>query len=470
MRKLFRTAFAISLLFAGLWGNSQQPVLAVKSFDYIWKKDVEDMTGTGERVVMPFDDSVKLLLKNTFAKAIQERWNVVMPGGVLLSVKKLPIFAYEPKFNTRIKDEEAGKWYLFLQVFDKGKFTNFSDDAGPFYYGFDLKCRLVNGSNDSVIADRALTVQIYTEPVPPGEVQLTRLPAFPTFFAEAFDSMATWLFQPVVAGEKKLRLKPACVFEQREVKDTVLGQLVFKSDHKSIQQLTVPAFTFINAAPAYKRTGAKRHTGGNSAVGALTLLTGLGTSKSRVFSYSADFPFEEADSTYHCLIAYAEKQTAERERTRNDDGSYSMNSSGYTLLARYTNPSSQHAVTLGADTIATFSIRYTNDIIARANYHQMWDGSDSATIRELPAEWNNTTEATDVVLSGKMGNDSFTMHTSKETRIKSFYMNDQMVVTMQGMDEPASAWVFHPVSTQQLKLFTILASLPYAYFNERYGD
>jgi hypothetical protein len=49
-------------------------------------------------------------------------------------------------------------------------------------------------------------------------------------------------------------------------------------------------------------------------------------------------------------------------------------------------------------------------------------------------------------------------------------MNDQMVVTMQGMDEPASAWVFHPVSTQQLKLFTILASLPYAYFNERYGD
>ena len=57
------------------------------------------------------------------------------------------------------------------------------------------------------------------------------------------------------------------------------------------------------------------------------------------------------------------------------------------------------------------------------------------------------------------------MKTLKGMRIKDFYINDQLVATFYGENEPASAFIYHPVSARQLKIFTILSMLPYTFFS-----
>ena len=164
----------------------------------------------------------------------------------------------------------------------------------------------------------------------------------------------------------------------------------------------------------------------------------------------------------HCLIKYAEKETADRERQRNSDGSYTMKSTNYTFLGRFVDPLIMNAITLGNDTLVTFNIKYENAL--HNNYQRMWNGSDSATITTLPADWNNKDEEKNVIVSGTIEGNSFTMKTVKDRRIKEFYITDQLVAVIQG-DKPVNGFLFRPVSLKQLKLFTILASLPYTIFN-----
>src|SRR5450631_3161602 len=177
MFKLLHTSLIVFILSLRLIANAQQPVLVVKSFEYIWQRDFPGMYASAtQRIIILSDDSAKLLMNNIFARAIQNRWNMVLPE-LSLSVKPLSILAYTPRFNTRLKDKEPGKWYLFLQVYDKGNFPNLSDEDNTLSTTLELRCRVVSGTNDSVIIDRSLTVNIYREPVPADQVPLTRLPA-----------------------------------------------------------------------------------------------------------------------------------------------------------------------------------------------------------------------------------------------------------------------------------------------------
>ncbi|MEP7106757.1 MAG: hypothetical protein ABI760_02220 [Ferruginibacter sp.] len=469
MFKLLPSTLAVLFLFLWLKSIGQQPVLEVKSLEYIWQKDFVAMTASATpRAIIPLDDSAKFLIKNCFARAIQDRWNIVMPEASL-SVRPLSMLANAPKFKTRIKDNEPGKWYLFLQVYDKGKFPDFFSDEDSLSTTLELRCRIVSGNNDSVIIDRVLMVNIYKEMPPPDQVALTRLPAYPASFVGAFDSIAGWLFQPEPISQKSLRLRTACVFQETGTGDKLTTQLSFKTDNENIQQLIAPAFSFRTPGPKYERIDAKRNRGGNVASGALTLFTGIQSNKSRSFVYKADFPFEEGDSIFHCLIGYVEKETAEQERVSvNDIGtkSSSVKSTYYKLLARYPDSAFSNSVTLAGDTLIKFSIRYENESVARTTYSRMWDGIDSATITPLPPAWNNKEEETNVALLGKINGKFFAMRTSKETRIKEFFVNDQLEAVIQGKNKPIRAFVLPSISTLQLKLFTILSSLNYAYFNE----
>lgn len=202
--------------------------------------------------------------------------------------------------------------------------------------------------------------------------------------------------------------------------------------------------------------------------GHFTLLTGIGSTKTKSYKYRADYAYKDNDSTYHCLIDYLEDVTADRERVKDSDGSVSMQSTDFRLSARYADPKSQNVITLGEDTLAIFNITNKNEAIALTSYDQMWDGTDSTTIVPLPASWNNKFAEKDIVITGKMGADTFTMKSWKGKRIKEYYINDQLAVIFQGSSEPVSGLLFHPLSTRQLKLFTILSSLPYDYFNETY--
>jgi hypothetical protein len=76
--------------------------------------------------------------------------------------------------------------------------------------------------------------------------------------------------------------------------------------------------------------------------------------------------------------------------------------------------------------------------------------------------------ADDVSVQIKTATDSIHMRTSVERTVKEFSINQQTVLVIYGADIPSTGVLLHPVSKSDLVLFTILASLPYSYFN--YGD
>jgi hypothetical protein len=451
-------------------GYSQQPVLSVESFEYIWEKASGAMLSSDKsRIIIASEDSAKRAIEKSFVVALQKRWNLEMPE-VSLSVKPLGIFSNEPKFKTRHKEKQTDTWYLFLQIFDKKEITYVSaENPDRRISTLVLKCRLTDGGSDSMILERVLTVKLYEQPAQPGQIILSRLPGYPSDFVQAFDSIAKWLFQPEDPGQKILRIKPACVFTASASQAMPVAELVFNSNEKSINHLTLPSFSFKTPGPGYKRLGVKRNRGGNTVGGVITLFTGIRGNKVRVFEYSADFPFEESDSVYHCIINYAERESAERtrEKTRNGDGSksYSVNRGSYELVERGTDSTFVNAITLAGDTLATFWISYVSAAKEHNNYDRYWDGSDSSTITQLPKEWNNTLEEDNVSIAGQMGANTFSMKTTAENNVKEFSMDDHLVMTVFGKGVPAKALLFQSLSQRQIKVFTILASLPYPYFN-----
>jgi hypothetical protein len=380
------------------------------------------------------------------------------------------MFSFAPKFNTRLKEKQAGNWYLFLQIFDQRPLSLVSaENPDRRVSVLELKCRLIDGGMDSIILDRTFVTEIYEQRPPPEQSTLSKLPGYPAYFIQAFDSIAKWLFQPEDPGPKLIRVKPACIFTGLLPPAGSISGLLFESNNDSIRHITQPSFLFRTPGPGYKKTDARLNRGGNTASGALTLFTGINFNKSKVFEYTADFTFEETDSIFHCAINYAERETAERnrEKTRNSDGSksYSVTSGSYELVERRIDPASVNSISIGNDTLATFRIVNISKSKERNNYTQFWDGVDSATLAPLPREWNNTSDEDDVTISGQMGNLVFSMKTVKGMNVKEFSIGDSLVMVMYGKTAPAKALLFHPVSVRQLKIFTMLASLPYPNFN-----
>lgn len=467
MRIIPNAVFTLCFVMIWIYGSSQQPVLLVQSFEYIRKKEIllTDAPQASLEINSP-EYAINDGIKACFARAAARRWNITMPD-FSLAVKSPSPFTLTPKFKTKLKDKERGKWYMFLQFFETNYGNMFYNSEDSLTTLFELKCRIINGANDSVIIDKDMQVSLYRQKAPPDQIVLTKIPAYPASFINAFDSIATWLFQQEVVTNKSVWLKPACIFTETKRPGVPLMKLVFESDNKNIQHVTEPAFSFQEQAHNYTRIGVKRNVGSNTLSGALTLLTGVGSSKTRVFKYNTDLPFKEADSVYHCSMIYTEREAEERTRQKEtySDGtkSYSISNGDASIDERRTDPTILNSISLGNDTLATFSIRYIADEFR--DYTRLWDGTDSSTIIPLPKEWKKKNQEDEVVLSGMMGADSFSMKTSKEKAVKEFYINDLPILTVYGKYLPANALLFQQLSAQRLKVFTILSSLPYAYFN-----
>lgn len=452
-------ALIAPMLFLWFTGHSQQPVLVVKSFEYIGQRDFSA------------NDSAKALIKNSFARAIRDRWDMVMPevsmsAGPPSRINLLTLERTLPKFDTQLKDKKPGNWYLFLQVIEAQDYSNALDER-TFYTVLNLKCKLINGTDGSLVLDRNLKIDIHKEPAPADQILLTRFPGYPASFVMAFDSIAKWTFQSEAVSHKSMTLKPACAFEESVIKDKPNAQLSFKREEDVFYQLNSPLFSFHTSGPIHKRTVGETRRFAN---GAITLLTGLNSSKSTSFECSADFTFTEADSIYHCYIAYGEQEVVYKGR-KQTNGFEESSLNGKTLtntgyeFSRFTHPAFVNVVTLGKDTLSTFSIKEADAHASPTNHDKMWDGSDSTTVISLPPDWNNKKLETRVTLSGEVEGTPFSMKTSNDARTKEFYINNQLMAIMRGKNEPVSGFVFHPVSTHQLKLFTILSSLPYGDFN-----
>jgi hypothetical protein len=466
--KYFRVSLLVSLALPCLHSYSQEkPILSVQSFEYIWQKASTEMNVKGQ-VIIADENSIKHGIEKSFVKAISQRWDITVPD-LSLSVKPLSLFSfsYEPKFNTKLKEKQPGTWYLFLQIFDAGNSFYYNPD-GAIVTELKIKCKIVN-VNDSVILNRNLRVRINKQKIPSDQVALKRLPGYPSSFPNVFDSIAAWLFQQEDITEKAISVMPACVFTETTFNLSPIAQLEFERADHQINYPGEPQFAFNMPGPTYVKTKKSNNTGGNIANGTISLLTGVPTNKKKTFEYNADFPFEAQDSsTYHCVIHFAEVQagTIEREKEKDANGStsYSLHSTGYDGAWRKVEPVFEDFITLGSDTLATFNIRYSPDKEYKS-YTRFWNGRDSNTIADLPGKWTNDNSIENVLLAGTIGGIPFTMQSRNELTEKQFYINDKLVLVTYGADAPVRELLFQPISELQLKLFTILSSIPYSYFN-----
>jgi hypothetical protein len=378
-----------------------------------------------------------------------------------MAVKPISPFASagsSPKFNTKLKDKEPGKWYLFLQVYEKPELCVDRYGQPELFTNLQLKCRMVDGSRDSVIIDRTLTVYLYKEQAPPDENVLVRLPAYPASFMSSFDSAAKWLFQSEPLGQIQLNVKPACLFQEIPVKNEPVALLEFRHDAHAIYLLTEPSFSFFTPMPLETQITVRNNFTGNMLMGGLTLFTGIPSAQERSTYYKADFEYDQSggDSAYHYIIFFGETEV--QSLYRNPDNS--LNFDNNTSLARFIKSDFVHVITQQHDTIARFTIKYIGDSVS-ANTNKMWDGSDSSTIVAFPSDLKNKRQGVDVVINGFINGVPFLMKTSAGRRVKEFFIRDKSVAILFGKDEPVKAYLFQRLPLTTIKLFTVLSSIPY---------
>lgn len=292
LHKVLKTAILICLNLFQIVCYSQQSIISVQSFDFVWQnKLLTESTGSGvwKTEISPFS----------------------------LKVKSFPLLSFSPtpKFSTKLKEKQPGTWYLFLQMFADGNAVFYNEDGSvgtPVY----TKCKIVS-AGDSVVFERNLTVKMNIEKAAPDQVVLERLNAHPSYFVKAFDSIATWLFQPENTLQKVVWLKPACVFMERNQESPTITRLIFENSDTMIHQLTQPQYLFQTTGPTFTKKASNKNAGGNTFSGAVTLFTGISVNKVKINEYAANFPFKEDDGTvYNCIVNYAEKESSVRERKK----------------------------------------------------------------------------------------------------------------------------------------------------------
>lgn len=465
---MLKTAILICLNLFQIVCYSQQSIISVQSFDYIWQNKLLTES-TGSEVNILLKEEYKRAIEKSFLAALQQRWKTeISPFTLKVKSFSLLSFSPTPKFNTKLKEKQPGTWYLFLQMFADGN-AEFHNEDGSIGTPIYTKIKIVS-AGDSVIFERNLTVKMNIEKAPSDQVVLERLKAHPSNYLKAFDSIAVWLFQPENITKKDVWLKPACVFMERNQESPTITRLIFENSDTMIHQLTQPQYLFQTTGPTFTKQASNKNAGGNTASGAVTLFTGISINKVKINEYAASFPFKEDDGTvYNCIVNYAEKESSvrEREKTVGSDGSksYSLKSGAYSLSERRTDSQYVNIITRGTDTVANFTIHFTRNANNRSHYKQLWDGIDSASIIDLPDEWNNKSEEDNIMVRVTAADKVFYMETKEENNVKVFYIQDKPALIMYGKLLPSTARVLQPVSALDLKICTMLASLPYAYFN-----
>ena len=142
---------------------------------------------------------------------------------------------------------------------------------------------------------------------------------------------------------------------------------------------------------------------------------------------------------------------------------YSLNSGEYTVTGRRTPPEFVQAIVQGLDTLCKFSLIYSR--VENDKHERYWDGSDSSSILPLPDAWDKTSKGVAVTIRGTLFGDSIVMKTTTASAVKEFYINNEPVVFLYGRDYPSRAVFLKHITTAQLRIFTMLSTNNYEYFN-----
>ena len=429
--------------------QAQERKLEVQKFEYYWAKNPASMP-----VVLLQEESYKKQVENIFAKAISNHYQS-SGTSFNLTVKKLNPFQEYPKFKTEVKEKKETSLYLFLQIFERILFQpGISDNAVVQSSSIEINCRIIDGANGSTLLDKMFTVDIHRNKAPEGQVILTKLPAHPAVYISAFDSIASWIFQPAVIAPRELYLSPACVYSAKGIPAGAIRELdsfdLTPLPHKIIQ------------------TRRRPNRAGNAASGAISLITGVGISKSKSADYRAIFPFLSGNDTLNCVIDYKEIVTAERtvEKTKNDDGSKSVSTEAgdYGAAERYTDPNENQFMMVGQDTVSWFTLSYEPSPKSNLDHTQYWDGKDSSSVVPLNDKWKNFSEGPCLTIWGKTKDKQFRMQSLSDMQAKMFYLEEYPALIIIGNEKPVRAYAYRELTSEQWKIFTALASIPFSYF------
>lgn len=454
----------VLFLFIATCTHAQKQELVVKEFEYIRTSNFSMQSNSSPTTnIITSSDSFKLQLSRRVFQEINDRWGIAIPNHSL-DVKTLSALSMEPKFKCEIKEKQNGKWFLFFQIFDKGKNAYYYNNNGNFCTSWVIKCRILNGSKDSIVYDKAILVNIFTNKMPPGQVMLDKVLIYPPSYKQGIDSIVSWLFRKETNYNRELFLPTACLFQPNPFKWNTISTMVFQQNNDVLSVLSEPAISLRQLGDEVRKTHKNRNIGGNLLGGTITLLTGADVAKSKSVSYVRDYPFFDGKDTLHCQISFMEVETTSRQREvtkTGDSKSYSINSSDYSTVEIRIDTSFTHFISKNGDTVAHFKFEFIQEIDSSIQHPRIWDGLDSSTIMEMPDKWLNPDNGSNVEVNGVINNRPFVMQSSRQLRLMVFSMNEQPILLTTGYNPLEKGYLFQSASTELLKLFTIIASIPY---------
>jgi len=431
----------------------------VASIEYVWEKDRRAATmGTLSRVVFMAETSYQLWFKKNVVNAIRSCWQI--ENDFSITYRQLSGFSETPKFKTRLKDKDPSKIYLFLQLFDKADYYNISFDTATSGI-LKVNYQLISGKDNSVLANKFFTVKLLRLPTPAGQLPLVRLVGHPRDFINGLDTILAWCFKDSVAHDRDILLKPAVVFDSTAHEKQPVASLDYTHGGGKIMVKNKPEFEITIMDATARQTGKRKNVGSNSVAGALTLLTGIETNKTRSYYFESDHPFSDGKQLFHCIMYYIEEEGSERRRIKHDDGSRSMERGDFVYLGRRVNTNAKNSIVVTGDTICNFFMSFNSH---RPQHTKMWNGDDSTTIVPLPLTWNNN-KINEIQLSGELLNNKFTLETSNDGVLKKFTINDKIVAVISGRPVPEKITLYSEVDKMTLKIFTILSLISDNYRN-----
>jgi hypothetical protein len=460
MPKLALLTCALLVAYSSAFSQTDSPAspIKVQRFEYLYQVDMSEAFMLNQSRPLLRSDSSERRIQQAFVRAIGRRWNLASPDVDL----KMRAHYYDtplPDPVGKARRKAVSEPSLFLQVLHESLFNRVDDPNVPVDR-VALRYIIKGGANDPESGIIEKSFNIYRKPPPAGQLVITRLSGMPNHFFNAIDTIAQQAFDlNTGASASNLFIEPACYFTGEKpsipTRQTDIEYLNGRMDHKA-----EPTFTLQATAIKSEKIKKKKNVGGNAAGGLLTLVTGMSTEKSKSAIYQGESVYTQGADEFRIQFTYAEKETTERSRTKNEDGSVSTETSDNWTVSRQVDSTDEHLVLLNGDTVARFTI----SIIARPQkYSQMWDGKDSASISDLPKGFTKSTSEYDARISGTVMNKTFTMYTANGMLFRIFSIDGKETVAFYGGDIPRLVHWYSDLSKEELRLVTVLACVPLHY-------
>jgi hypothetical protein len=440
---------------------AQERVMVVRNFEYVKSADLDDKSpvpAVTRHLVQT--DSLRAYFNKTMIEAMDQKWGVKLDLKDFY-VRGVGMYATEPKFKTDIKDRDPAKWYLFMQLYDRGRYVYGNTTEQESFGAFRIRCKVLSGAGDSVIFSRDLDVKFFTHRLGDDQVPALRLGVYPSEFKRMADSITKWvLMEGEERSSRELVLKPACLFTGKPYPATAVKE---REVSKQDWGIIIDAEHAISIKPLLSETAKgriHRNIGGNIATGAITLLTGIGTSKQRSVSYEQHFPFDVDGKAHHVYIRFKVLEGGDVGRGQDGTG-YTMNSTDYSTTGRSLEKGEENELLEDSIRVMKFSLAFIAEPDTNLNRFRAWDGKDSSSIFDLSEGLHDADPMTNIEARGDFEGKPFILRSYVRTGYKIVFLEDRVAIMFKGKRWPERVWTYQELPDRTIRLFALLAMIPY---------